>query len=112
LSQVTYVTHFDDSNFATEVLASKLPVLVDFFADWCGPCKSLSPIVEELARDFAGRVKIGKVDVDHAVEVPTRYGIHAVPTLILFKDGKEIEKITGYKPKADLRKRIEAMLVP
>src|SRR5262245_45975052 len=104
------ISHFDDSNFATEVLSSKVPVVVDFFADWCGPCRSLAPIVEELARDYAGRVHFGKVDVDHAVETPTRYGIRAVPTLILFKDGKEVEKITGYKPKADLRRRIDALL--
>lgn len=107
---MSHLAHFDDANFETEVLKSKLPVVVDFFAEWCGPCKSLSPIVEELARDFAGKVKIGKVDIDQAPETPGRYGIMAVPTLILFKDGREFEKITGYKPKADLRKRIEAML--
>ena len=107
---MSHVTHFDDANFEAEVLSSKVPVLVDFFADWCGPCRSLSPIVEELAKDFAGRVKVGKVDVDHAVETPSRYGIRLVPTLVLFKDGREVEKITGYKPKADLRRRLEALL--
>jgi thioredoxin 1 len=104
------INHFDDANFDAEVLKSKMPVVVDFFAEWCGPCRSLTPIVEELARDFAGRVKIGKVDVDHASATPTRYGVRVVPTLILFKDGRDVETITGYKGKADLRKRIEALL--
>lgn len=107
---MTTLAHFDDANFDAEVLKSKVPVVVDFFADWCGPCRALSPIVEQLAADFAGRVKIGKVDVDASAEVPTRYGIRAVPTLILFKDGREVEKITGLLAKADLRKKIEAML--
>ena len=107
---MTTLAHFDDANFDAEVLKSKVPVVVDFFADWCGPCRALSPIVEQLAADFAGRVKIGKVEVVASAEVPTRYGIRAVPTLILFKDGREVEKITGLLAKADLRKKIEAML--
>lgn len=104
------LAHFDDANFDAQVLKSKVPVVVDFFADWCGPCRALSPIVEQLAKDFAGKVTIGKVDVDAAAELPGRYGIAAVPTLILFKDGRVVEKITGLLPKADLRKKIEAML--
>ncbi|MFO0931187.1 MAG: thioredoxin [Planctomycetota bacterium] len=104
------LAHFDDANFDAQVLKSKVPVVVDFFADWCGPCRALSPIVEQLAKDFAGKVTIGKVDVDAAAEIPGRYGIAAVPTLILFKDGRVVEKITGLLPKADLRKKIEAML--
>ena len=110
MSTATTLAHLDDTNFDTEVLQSKVPVVVDFFAAWCGPCRSLTPIVEELARDYAGRVKIGKVDIDESPATPSRYGIMAVPTLILFKNGREFEKITGYKPKADLRKRIEALL--
>ena len=104
------LAHFDDANFDAQVLQSKVPVVVDFFADWCGPCRALSPIVEQLAKDFSGKVTIGKVDVDAAAEIPGRYGIAAVPTLILFKDGRVVEKITGLLPKADLRKKIEAML--
>ena len=107
---MSHVTHIDDANFEAEVLKSSVPVVVDFFADWCGPCRSLSPIVEELAKDFAGKVKVAKVDVDQATEAPTRYGVRLIPTLVLFKDGREVDKITGYKPKADLRKRIEALI--
>ena len=101
---------FTDANFEAEVIKSPVPVLVDFFAEWCGPCRSLTPIVEELAKDFGGKIKVGKLDIDHSRNVPTKYGIMAVPTIILFKNGKEMEKITGLKPKADLRKRIEAVI--
>jgi thioredoxin 1 len=104
------MTQFTDSNFDTEVLRSDVPVLVDFFAEWCGPCRSLTPIVEELARDYAGKLKVGKIDIDHSRNTPAKYQIMAVPTIILFKNGKEIDKITGLKPKADLRKRIEALI--
>lgn len=104
------VVQVNDENFVSEVLESKVPVLVDFYATWCGPCQSLSPIVEELARDYAGKLKVSAVDIDVSHSTPSRYGIMAVPTLILFKNGKEMEKITGFKPKADLRKRIDAVL--
>ena len=104
------LTQFTDANFESEVLQSPVPVLVDFTATWCGPCKALAPIVEELAKDFAGKVKMGKLDIDHSRNVPTKYGIMAVPTIILFKGGREVEKITGLKPKSDLRKRLDALL--
>jgi thioredoxin 1 len=104
------LTQFTDANFESEVLKSPVPVLVDFTATWCGPCKALAPIVEELAKDFAGKVKMGKLDIDHSRNVPTKYGIMAVPTIILFKGGREVEKITGLKPKSDLRKRLDALL--
>jgi thioredoxin 1 len=104
------MTHFTDSNFESEVLRSDVPVLVDFFAEWCGPCRSLTPIVEELAKDYAGKLKVGKIDIDHSKSTPSKYGIMAVPTIILFKNGREMDKITGLKPKADLRKRIEALI--
>jgi thioredoxin len=104
------LTQFTDANFDAEVLKSPVPVLVDFTATWCGPCKALAPIVEELAKDFAGKVKMGKLDIDHSRNVPSKYGIMAVPTIILFKGGREVEKITGLKPKSDLRKRLDALL--
>jgi thioredoxin 1 len=105
------LTEFNDGNFESEVLKSNVPVLVDFTATWCGPCQQLKPIVEELAKDFAGRVKMGKLDIDGSKQVPVKYGIMAVPTIILFKGGQEVQKITGLKPKAELRKRVEALLV-
>lgn len=104
------LAHFDDHTFDTEVLQSQVPVVVDFFADWCGPCRALAPIIEELARDYAGRVKVGKVDVDAAPDVSARFGIRAVPTVMLFRGGQMVEQITGYKPKAELRRHIEALL--
>jgi thioredoxin 1 len=110
MNATSSLSHFTDGNFETEVLKSDVPVLVDFFAEWCGPCRSLTPIVEELAKEYGGKIKVGKIDIDHSKSTPSKYGIMAVPTIILFKNGKEIDKITGLKPKADLRKRIEALI--
>ena len=104
------LVHFTEANFEAEVMNSKVPVVVDFFADWCGPCRSLSPIVEELARDYAGRIKIGKVDVDQNQAIAERFGITAIPTLIFFKTGQKTEKVMGLESKGDLRKRLEKLL--
>ena len=101
---------FTDANFEAEVINSKVPVVVDFFADWCPPCKALSPIVEELARDYAGRIKIGKIDVDQNQLIAERFGVTAIPTLIMFKTGKNIDKIMGLEPKGELRKRLDKLL--
>jgi thioredoxin 1 len=103
------VQRFGDDNFDAEVLGSQVPVLVDFYADWCGPCRTLAPIIEELARDYAGKIKVGKVDVEQN-RVMNRYGIHAIPTMILFQGGEEKAKITGLRSKADLRKQIDALI--
>ena len=104
------LVQFTDANFETEVLNSKVPVLVDFFADWCGPCQSLSPIVEELARDYAGRIKIGKVDVDQNQRIAEKFGIASIPTVMFFKTGKNVDKVIGLESKAQLRKRLDKML--
>ncbi len=96
------VTEVKDAGFEAEVLKSDLPVLADFYTTWCGPCKQLSPIVEELAGDYAGRLKVVKVDAGEAVETAGRLGVTSVPTLILFKDGKEVERRTGAAPKRGL----------
>lgn len=94
---------FTDDNFEAEVLQSDVPVLVDFWAEWCMPCKMLSPIVEELADEYAGKVKIGKMDTDGNRNVPIKYGISAIPTLILFKGGEMVKKFVGLQRKADIK---------
>ncbi len=96
--------------FDGEVLRSPLPVLADFWAAWCGPCRMIAPIVEELARDYGGRLKVAKIDVDENPNLASRYGILSIPTLAIFKDGQLVNTIVGYVPKAELQERIEATL--
>jgi thioredoxin 1 len=97
----------NDANFKAEVLGSKLPVLVDFTAEWCPPCRALGPIVEELAADFVGRLKVGKLDVDANQEVVQALGIQSMPTLLIFKGGKVAEAVVGFRAKPDLQKLLE-----
>ncbi len=104
------LVHVNDKTFATEVLHSDLPVLVDFWATWCGPCRSISPIVEELAKEFSGRVKVTKLNVDESPATPTQYGVRGIPTLILFKGGKILDQLVGAHPKARLKALIEKAL--
>jgi thioredoxin 1 len=99
-----------DSTFDLEVLQSNLPVLVDFSAEWCGPCKSLAPIVESLAKEYEGRVKFVQLDIDENRQTPSSYGIMAVPTLILFKGGEVVDKVTGFKPKAVLTQHLDKLV--
>ena len=101
---------FTDDNFDAEVTESQTPVLVDFGAEWCGPCRALAPIVEELAKEYDGQLKVGSVDIDKARGVASKFGIMSVPTIIFFKGGEVVDKITGLQPKANLKKRIEAVL--
>ncbi len=101
---------FTDENFQSEVKQSDTPVLVDFGAEWCGPCRALAPIVEDLAKEYEGRVKFGTVDIDKAQGVAKDFGIMSVPTIIFFKAGEAVDKITGLQAKANLKKRIEAVL--
>ena len=100
----------NDGNFSTEVLQASLPVLVDFWATWCGPCKSIGPLVEELAKEFEGRVKVAKMNVDENPATPSQYGIRGIPTLILFKDGKVVDQIVGAVPKTRLTALVEKAL--
>ena len=100
----------NDKNFSSEVLNSDLPVLVDFWAVWCGPCRSISPIVEELAKEFTGRIKVTKLNVDENPATPGQYGVRGIPTLILFKEGKILDQIVGAVPKARLKTMIEKAL--
>ena len=104
------LVHVNDKNFASEVLKSDLPVLVDFGATWCGPCRSISPIVEELAKEFLGKVKVTKLNVDESPATPSQYGVRGIPTLILFKGGKILDQIVGAVPKARLKALMEKAL--
>jgi len=101
------VHHFTDSNFKKEVLESSLPVLVDFWASWCGPCKAIVPVVEELAKEYSQKIKIGKVDVDSNPNTATTYGIMSIPTLIFFNKGKVMDQVVGALTKSDLKNKIE-----
>jgi thioredoxin len=101
------VVNVTDVSFETDVLQSGVPVLVDFWASWCGPCKMVGPIVEELADDFAGKVKVCKLNVDENTKTAQAYGVMSIPTLILFKNGKEVDRVVGFRPKADLAELLE-----
>ncbi len=101
---------FDDKNFESEVLNSDKPVLVDFWAEWCGPCKKIGPVVEELADEYAGKAKIGKVNVDDNPETSMKYQIRSIPALLIFKNGEVVDQIIGAVPKAALKKQLEAQL--
>jgi thioredoxin 1 len=100
-----------DTNFKQEVLDSDVPVLVDFWASWCSPCKMIAPIVEELASEYEGRVKVAKVDVDANPITPGMFGIMSIPTLMVFRGGKAEERIVGYQPKQSLKAKLDAVLV-
>ncbi|MHC4971838.1 MAG: thioredoxin [Planctomycetota bacterium] len=100
----------NDENFSSEVLESGVPVMVDFYATWCGPCKALSPIVEKLAADFDGQLKVGKLNIDEAPQTPGQFAVQAVPTIVFFKDGKVVDKLVGLKKESELRSRIEQLV--
>jgi thioredoxin 1 len=101
---------FTDQNFEDEVIKSNLPVLVDFWAVWCGPCKMIAPIVEQLADELSGQVKIGKLDVDSNQETSIKYGIRGIPTLLIFKDGKVVDTIVGAVPKATILSKLQPFM--
>lgn len=104
------LTAFTDANFKSEVLGSPVPVLVDFWAEWCGPCRMLGPIVEKLAKDYGGKVKMGKLNVDDNSETPQQYGIQGIPTIILFKGGQVVNQIVGFQPEDRLKAAIDSLL--
>ncbi|MFT7578542.1 MAG: thioredoxin 1 [Myxococcota bacterium] len=100
------VHEFTDANFETEVLGSDVPVLVDFWATWCGPCRAIAPIIEELAGDYDGKVKVGKVDTDKNQQIASSLGISSIPSIFLFKNGEIVERIVGARPKSYFVKSI------
>ncbi|HKV55996.1 MAG TPA: thioredoxin [Candidatus Binataceae bacterium] len=104
------VTHVSDSNFEQEVMKSATPVLVDFWAPWCGPCKAIAPIVDELANDYAGRLKVVKVNVDDNPMTPARFGVRGIPNLIIVKGGEVKEQIVGAVPKQHLVRAVDTAI--
>jgi thioredoxin 1 len=101
---------FTDANFDSEVIKSDTPVLVDFWAPWCGPCKMVAPIVEEISSEYQGRLKVGKVNTDDNQRVAMEYGVMSIPTLMIFKGGEVVERIIGAQPKTALTSKIDAVL--
>ena len=105
-----FVSEVNDSSFEKEVLQSEQPVLVDFWAAWCGPCRALAPVVDEIAGGHQGKLKVMKMDVDANSATPSRYGIRGIPALLLFKDGKVADQIVGYVPKDTIERSISKVL--
>jgi len=101
--------HFTDENFNQEVLSSNVPVLVDFYADWCGPCKMLAPVIEALAEEFEGKVKVGKLNVDNAPDTAQAYGIMSIPTLLYFKNGEVVNKTIGVVAKSEIEQVLNSL---
>ena len=99
-----------DDNFAGEVERSPLPVLVDFWAAWCGPCRMIAPAIEALARDLAGRARIAKLNIDENPLTARRFGVNSIPTLLVFKDGREVERLVGLHPKIEIAQRLQRWL--
>lgn len=103
------IYHFTDENFNEEVLSSNVPVLVDFYADWCGPCKMLAPVIETLAAEFEGKIKIGKLNVDNAPDTAQKYGILSIPTLLYFKNGEIVQKTIGVVAKSEIEQTLNRL---
>lgn len=104
------ILEITEKNFEAEVTKSDKPVLIDFWAVWCGPCKAISPIVEELATEYDGKVKFGKCDVDNNQQIALKYGIRSIPTLLIFKGGKVVEQIIGAVPKQHIQSKLDDVL--
>ena len=104
------VLEFTDASFQKEVLKSDKPVLVDFWAEWCGPCKMLGPTIEELAKEYAGKIKVGKLNVDDNPQTSSKFGIRSIPALLLFKDGEVAGQMIGVQPKPVIKAKLDALL--
>ena len=107
---MSQIVSYNDSNFNQEVLGSEIPVLIDFWAEWCAPCKLIVPIIEEISEEFAGKLKVGKLDVDNNPKVSMNYGIRSIPTLLIFKDGKPYDTIIGAVPRKVILDKILPLL--
>lgn len=101
---------FTDDNFENEVLKAETPVLVDFWAEWCGPCKAMAPVIEEIAGELEGKAKVGKLNVDENSKTPGEHGVMSIPTFIVFKGGEPVDRFVGSMPKEDVLKKLEAHL--
>jgi len=109
MADAKYVT-LTDSNFQDEVLNSDKPVLVDFWATWCGPCRMIAPAIEQLAGEFEGRAVVAKMDVDHNPQVPMQFGVRSIPTLLFFKDGQVVDQLVGAVPKKQLANKLDTLV--
>jgi len=99
--------HFTDDSFQADVLNSDIPVLVDFWAEWCGPCRAIAPMIDELANEYSGKVKVGKVNIDENPEITATLGVRSIPTLMIFKNGQLVEQMVGARPKPQLAAMLE-----
>ena len=106
MSEVTLT----DQNFKAEVLQSKTPVLVDFWAEWCGPCKMVAPVVEKIAGEYSGKLKVGKLNVDDNSDTPMQYGVQSIPTLIVFKGGQEANRMVGFQSEQKLKSAVDSIV--
>lgn len=104
------ITDVNDATFEGEVLKSETPVLVDFWAEWCAPCRAIAPIVKELANQYGDKLKVVKINIDESQQTPSNYGIRSIPTVLVFKNGKVVSQLTGARPKGDFEKLVNGVL--
>jgi thioredoxin len=107
---VAETKHVDDATFQNTVLESELPVIVDFWAPWCGPCKMMAPVLEELSKEYDGKVQFAKLNTDENYDSATQFGIQSIPTLVIFQGGKEVHRLIGFAPKPQLKRQIDRAL--